>query len=168
MARSSHILGFRPASDTVIVQDRFDAYWHALRDPAEDVPRWDRFDPMDVPFALGSLSIIEVVEGPDFLIRLLATNIQGRLKKFTPGMSIHDFPEDDQKKTMVPAFEACRRQRAPSAFESEVLEFEQSCLYRGRLWPFADESGRIIRVAAVRARLASRGGNKASRLGQTG
>lgn len=118
------------------------------------MPPYSAFDPVDVPYALGSLTVVEVLGGPEFRIRLLATNIQGRLASFAPGTNLREFPEPDRARIMVPAHEACVRDRRPTHFDSDVREFNVVRTYRACLWPFMDDQMRVSRIIACRAVLA--------------
>lgn len=119
------------------------------------MPYYSAFDPLDVPYALGSLTVVEVLDGPDFRIRLLATNIQSRLPTFVPGSSLRDFPETDRARIMVPAHEECYHTRRPTHFDSDVTEFKNTRRYRARLWPYMDDEKRVTRIIACRAVLSN-------------
>jgi hypothetical protein len=149
----NNIVGFRSSSDSPRVQERVHEHWLSLIETGADMPLVTRFDPLDIPFALGSLTLVDVVEGPEFTIRLLATNIQSRLPGSAKGINLRDFPEPDRARLIVPAHEQCFHERRPTHFDSDVTEFGMTRTYRARLWPFMDDHGAVKRIVACRAAL---------------
>ncbi len=112
-------------------------YWqmkcgdHALPSRAD-------LDPAEFRYALGNVSLIDVLEDPlRFRIRVIASNIEARFDRPLTGTYLDDLPEPENARLWDKVYRTVVRTGKPQTCVGRVVEDGVERLYRGTIWPLA-------------------------------
>ncbi len=125
------------SSQRIGILDALDDYWqtkcgdHALPSRAE-------LDPADFRYALGNVSLIDVLADPlRFRIRVVASNVEARFDRALTGTYLDDLPEPESARLWDKVYRTVVRTLTPQTFVGEVVEDGVARMYRGKIWPLA-------------------------------
>ena len=129
-------------------------YWqdrcgdHALPSRAD-------LDPADFRYALGNVSLIDVLQEPlRFRIRVAASNVEARFDRALTGTYIHDLPETESARLWDKVYRTVLRTGQPQSFVGEVVEDGIGRRYRAVIWPLASNHQDIDMLLCCREPLA--------------
>ena len=125
------------SSQRIGILDALGEYWqtkcgdHALPSRAD-------LDPADFRYALGNVSLIDVLANPlRFRIRVVASNVEARFDRALTGTYLDDLPEPESARLWDKVYRTVVRTRTPQTFVGEVVEDGVARMYRGKIWPLA-------------------------------
>jgi hypothetical protein len=119
-------------------------YWRRLG--GARLPRIDEIDPIGMKPSLGTLTLLDVVDGGrDFKIRLFGSRLVDEVKRDYTGRMLSEVAAADSIRCLLIA--GCRA----SMTEAQPLYAEVPALARVANWnrlalPLADETGRVVRL----------------------
>ena len=112
-------------------------YWqmkcgdHALPSRAD-------LDPAEFRYALGNVSLIDVLEDPlRFRIRVIASNIEARFDRPLTGTYLDDLPEPENARLWDKVYRTVVRTGKPQTCVGRVVEDGVERMYRATIWPLA-------------------------------
>jgi hypothetical protein len=125
------------SSQQIGTLDTLNQYWrtkcgdHAL-------PSRSDLDPAEFRYALGNVSLIDVVgDPPRFRIRVAASNVEARFDRALTGIYLEDLPEPESARLWDKVYRTVLATGQPQSFVGEVVEDEVARLYRATIWPLA-------------------------------
>ena len=129
-------------------------YWqdrcgdHALPSRAD-------LDPADFRYALGNVSLIDVLQEPlRFRIRVAASNVEARFDRALTGTYIHDLPEPKSARLWDKVYRVVLHTGRPQSYVGEVVEDGVARRYRAVIWPLASNHEDIDMLLCCREPLA--------------
>ena len=126
-----------------------DKYW---RSRAQDrLPSRSDIDPADLAFALGSVSLVDVLRDPlRFRFRLIGSNIQARFLVDLRDIYVDQFPEPENAGLFSTVYKGVLNTGQPQDFVGSCVEDGKDRLYRGRIWPLASDGKSIDMLLCCR------------------
>jgi len=104
---------------------RLHAYW-AGKAAGRDMPARADIDPVEIPWALRYLSLIDVEPGGEFRFRLDAVGTAEFFKRDMTGLTLSDYPFPDRARFMRAGYAHVARQRTPlHAVRDFAIEFRR-------------------------------------------
>ena len=95
-------------------------------------------DPAEFRYALGNVSLIDVLHDPlRFRIRVAASNVEARFDRALTGTFIHDLPEPESARLWDKVYRTVLQTGEPQSFVGEVVEDGAPRRYRAAIWPLA-------------------------------
>jgi hypothetical protein len=112
-------------------------YWQEkLGDHA--LPSRADLDPMEFRYALGNVSLIDVLSDPlRFRFRMVASNIAARFDRGLTGTYVHDLPERENARLWDKVYRTVVRTGKPHTYVAGAVEGGVARLYRAVVWPLA-------------------------------
>jgi len=105
-------------------------------------------DVLDLAMFASKLILIDVIEGDDFLFRLVGTDVAERFGIDPTGLCLSALPGDEFVSTSTEMMKAVTRERQPYWHEpkSSVFPNREYLTYEYIVLPLADESGAISQI----------------------
>lgn len=117
--------------------DALDEYWQ-IKCGDHAMPSRADLDPAEFRYALGNVSLIDVVgDPPRFRIRVAASNVEARFDRALTGIYLEDLPEQESARLWDKVYRAVLATGRPQSFVGEVVEDEVPRRYRAVIWPLA-------------------------------
>ena len=125
------------SSQKIGVLSALDDYWQQ-KCGAHGLPSRADLDPAELRYALGNVSLIDVLRDPlRFRIRVAASNVEARFDRALTGTFIHDLPEPESARLWDKVYRAVLDSGQPRSFVGEVFEDGAPRRYRAVIWPLA-------------------------------
>ncbi|MDX1574813.1 MAG: PAS domain-containing protein [Kiloniellales bacterium] len=117
--------------------DALDEYWRTKAGEHAMPSRAD-LDPAEFRYALGNVSLIDVVgDPPRFRFRVAASNVEARFDRALTGTYIEDLPEPESARLWDKVYRTVLATGRPQTFVGVIVEDEVPRLYRATIWPLA-------------------------------
>jgi hypothetical protein len=130
---------------------RLHAHWLALVPESGRLPAHRALDPVDVPWALGSISLVDVTgEPPNWGFRYVVDG-SWKVERFgydMTGKSLDAFPEPETKALIHASYLEAVAARAPLARQRDQMLDGRYRRYEALLLPFGDDA-RVTRLAVA-------------------
>ena len=142
------------SSQQIGMLSALDDYW---RQKCGDraLPSRADLDPSEFRYALGNVSLIDVLHDPlRFRIRVAASNIEARFDRALTGTYIHDLPEPESARLWDKVYRTVLRSGRPQTFVGEIVEDGVPRRYRATIWPLASNHEDIDMLLCCREPLA--------------
>ncbi|WP_419902940.1 PAS domain-containing protein [Kiloniella sp.] len=115
-------------------------------------------DPVDFPYALGDVSLIDVIrtsdlDAPQFKVRLLGSNIQERVGGSFTNRDIDDFPEQDSLNRMRIAYQDVLKTKEPVAYPSFFKVGEDYRAFICCIWPLSNDGDNVDMLLCCREKI---------------
>ncbi|MEH6629755.1 MAG: PAS domain-containing protein [Halopseudomonas aestusnigri] len=133
------------------------SYW-SIKKNSNVFPSRQDIDPLDFPYVLGDVSLIDVIENnnhddPLFKVRLLGSNIQTRVGSALVDRDIEDFPEQDSLNRMKIAYQSVLKTKEPVAYPSFFKIGEENGAFVCCIWPLSSDGENIDMLLCCRERI---------------
>lgn len=123
-------------------------YWRGLIRPGDDLPVYERFDPLHIPRLLASIILLEVRHEPlDFRYRVIGQDVRNNLFDNYTGQWISQIPHQAAPGLLIDSLRSCVAERRPLLPEIPYVgpkrRFREMSVI---LLPLADADGRVSRL----------------------
>jgi hypothetical protein len=124
-------------------------YWQSLRSE-RGIPSRSDIDPLDIPYILGRLSLIEVVGVPPrFRWRLAGSWFRERFGKEATGMMVEDWPDVDQRELLLHTYRRVVADRAPYLRVREITVERERFRYEAIILPLSQDGQTVSMIMSA-------------------
>ena len=143
-------------------EDRFDAdlikagkirqvyeYWLS-KHRGRDMPAPDDIDILDLDFAIGSISLIDVTDqSPRFQIRMIGSQVVARHGQENTQRFVDEIEVEDTREKLLSSYGKVFARREPFWIERRTFSEDHIYNYECLILPFADETGQVVQLMSV-------------------
>lgn len=124
-------------------------YWLS-KHRGSNMPRPDDIDILDLAFAIGSISFINVTDqSPRFQIRMIGSQVVERHGQENTGIFVDQIEFEDTREILLSSYGKVFARREPFWIERETFNEQHIYVYECLILPLADESGQIVQLMSI-------------------
>lgn len=124
-------------------------YWQGKHRGA-NMPQPDDIDILDLNFAIGSISFIDVVDqSPRFQIRMIGSHVVERHGQDTTGCFVDEIKYEDTRTMLLSSYGIVHAQREPLWLERRICNEHHVYVYECLILPLTDDTGQIVQLMSV-------------------
>lgn len=114
------------------------------------MPHPDDIDILDLNFAIGSISFIDVVDqSPRFQIRMIGSHVVQRHGQDTTGCFVDEIKYEDTRAMLLSSYGIVHAQHEPLWLERRLCNEHHLYNYECLILPLTDETGQIVQLMSV-------------------
>ena len=124
-------------------------YWLS-KHRGSNMPAPDDIDILDLEFAIGSISLIDVTDqSPRFQIRMIGSQVVERHGQENTNVFVDEIEFEDTREILLSSYGKVFARREPFWIERETFNEQHIYVYECLILPFVDESGQIVQLMSI-------------------
>ncbi len=124
-------------------------YWLG-KHRGSNIPAPDDIDILDLDFAIGSISFIDVTDqSPRFQIRMIGSQVVDRHGQENTNVFVDEIEFEDTREILLSSYGKVFARREPFWIERETFNEQHVYVYECLILPLASKSGQIVQLMSV-------------------